>query len=407
MDKQSKIMQSTKKHATSLLLLFFTISTRCFAFDIESNGIYYNILNENEVEVTNKYSLHYSGVVSIPSFVEFNKKQYKVTGIGYYAFDECTNLTSITISKNVTYIGESAFRKCSGLSSINLPNGIDSIGKYAFYGCTGLTEITLPDKIKVIGESTFYRCKKLESIEIGNNVETIVRDAFGECESLSSLVIPNSVRTIGEGCFYGCKKLESISIGSGVTSIESTFRDCVNLKYVKIVGNKFVVSHYLFWNCNSPDLSVELGDGVVDIEDRAFAACKGLSSIIIGSSVSRIGSHVFDGCCALKKVEINSSIGSIGEYAFNGCSVLYSITIPSSVLTIGQYAFSCSGLSSFISKIENPFAIPDNVFYEISSDAVLLVPKGTKENYAVISGWSKNFKEIKEENKGAGGNTCV
>jgi hypothetical protein len=66
------------------------------------------------------------------------------------------------------------------------------------------------------------------------------------------------------------------------------------------------------------------------------------------------------------------------------------------VTSIGYDAFSeCSGLAKVISKIENPFAITSNVFYNIPSDAQLFVPHGAKSLYETTEGW-KNFKNIKE-----------
>ena len=49
--------------------------------------------------------------------------------------------------------------------------------------------------------------------------------------------------------------------------------------------------------------------------------------------------------------------------AFAECSVLTLVNIPNSVTSIGNYAFSdCSGLTSVISLIEEPFEINSNVF---------------------------------------------
>ena len=66
-----------------------------------------------------------------------------VTSIGYYAFQDCTNLTSVTIPDGVTSIGDGAFSGCSGLTSVTIGNGVTSIGEYAFSDCSGLTSVTI------------------------------------------------------------------------------------------------------------------------------------------------------------------------------------------------------------------------------------------------------------------------
>ena len=91
------------------------------------------------------------GALVIPAIMEGKP----VTSIGNNAFEDCTNLTSVTIPDSVTSIGESAFYGCTILISIKIPNGVVSIGEGAFYGCTSLTSITIPQSVTSIGNETF------------------------------------------------------------------------------------------------------------------------------------------------------------------------------------------------------------------------------------------------------------
>ena len=164
---------------TLLLLVALITATISFAYDVEIDGIYYNLDHDNKIaEVTYLYhsSDNYSGVttITIPSSVTYNSVTYSVTSIGEYAFYACDALTSITIPNSVTSIGEYAFRYCSSLTSITIPNSVTSIGRYAFSECKSLTSITIP-----------------------NSVTSIGGDAFNFCTSLTSITIPNSVTSIG------------------------------------------------------------------------------------------------------------------------------------------------------------------------------------------------------------------
>ena len=61
-----------------------------------------------------------SGAFAIPEAVTYNNKTYKVTEIGEGAFENNTNLTSVSIPSSITNIGDKAFKGCSNLKSITV-----------------------------------------------------------------------------------------------------------------------------------------------------------------------------------------------------------------------------------------------------------------------------------------------
>ena len=196
-----------------------------------------------------------------------------VTSIGSYAFEYCSDLTSISIPTSVTSIGNYAFSGCSGLTSITIPNSVTSIGEYAFWHCSGLTSVTIPNRVSSIGEGAFSGCSSLTSITIPNSVTTIGDYAFYDCSSLTSVTIPNSARRLGEGAFSGCSGLTSVTIGNSVSSI----------------GKK------AFSHCSSLT-SVVISSSVTIIEYLAFEYCSNLTSVICLAKDApeiRIGSDVF------------------------------------------------------------------------------------------------------------------
>ena len=128
-----------------------------------------------------------TGAITIPSTLGGNP----VTGIGNYAFQNCTNLTSVTIPDSVTSIGNFAFSGCKGLTSVTIPNGVKSIGGSAggavFENCVGLTAVTIPDSVTSISIYAFKNCIRLSSMTIGNGVTSIGGNAFNNCNSLMSV----------------------------------------------------------------------------------------------------------------------------------------------------------------------------------------------------------------------------
>ena len=185
-----------------LLTLIFLLSVLfpASAYDFEYNGLYYNILSQEEktVEVTyEKYdekSYRYipaeiNGALKIPEEVQCNNVKYKVTKIGEKAFIGSSGLTSVVIPNMVTEIGESAFQYCSGLTSVVIPNSVKSIGSGAFFNCSGLTSVVLPNSVKSIGSSAFSYCSGLTYITIPGGVTSVDSDVFGSCSNLRAISV--------------------------------------------------------------------------------------------------------------------------------------------------------------------------------------------------------------------------
>ena len=200
-----------------------------------------------------------SGNVTQPEMLEiksFDEFQYfvNVKEIKEYAFNDCSNLTSIVIPDSVTSIGESAFNGCSGLTSVHIGSGVASIRRQAFMSCSSLTSVVIPDSVTSIEQYAFAYCYNLTSINIPDSVTSIGDGAFNSCESLpvedniyyadtylvgavdkslSTYTIKEGTKWIGNEGFDGCSNLTSITIPDSVTTIgASAFSYCTSLKEI-------------------------------------------------------------------------------------------------------------------------------------------------------------------------------
>ena len=403
------------------------------------DGIYYKV-DENNTASVIKGNRTYSGDIVIPAYVNYDGKTYNVTSIDEYAFQSCSGLTSVTIPNSVTSIGYGAFLDCSGLTSVTIPNSVTSIGYLAFRNCSGLVSVKvedgniiydsrndcnaiiekssqtliagckntiIPNSVTSIGWSAFFGCVGLTSVTIPNSVTSIGESAFSGCSGLTSMVIPNSVTSIGLWAFSSCSGLTSITIPRSVTSIgKRIFENCNGLTSIKVEsGNQYydsrndcnaiieTSSNTLIAGCKSTIIPIS----VTSVGNHSFKSLSTLTSIAIPNSVISIGDYAFWDCSVLTSVTIPNSVTSIGRFAFWDCSGLTSITIPNSVTSIGDAAFRyCSSLTTIVSKIENPYKIDTNLFYEFYSTATLYVPVGKKSAYEATEGWNQfvNIKEI-------------
>ena len=332
--------------------------------------IYYNFINDkNELEVTSG-DISYEGEVIIPEEVTYNNNSFKVTSIGEKAFQDCSRLTSLTISKSVKSIGDMAFIRCRSLTSVIIPNSVTRIGEKAFMDCSSLPSVIIPNNLTKIEYGTFAHCKGLSSVTIPSSVTSIGGASFYNC-GLTSLTIPNSVTEIGGDSFYACD-ITSVTIPKSVKSIDgNTFSHCRKLTSITVENDNSVYDSRE--NCNAI-ISTEtnqlisgckntlIPSSVTSIGIDAFSGCTDLHSIIIPNSVTSIGSRAFDSCSSLTTIEIPNNVMRIEGSTFSNCSSLISVMIPNSVIYIGDYAFEdCISLSSII--IPNSVTSMGNVVF--------------------------------------------
>ena len=95
---------------TLILSVFFSISAS--AYDVEVDGIYYNLIPKAKIAEVTKGDNKYEGDITIPSSIKVNDTEYSVTSIRAFTFQECLGLKSITIPNSVTNIGDWAFSGC-------------------------------------------------------------------------------------------------------------------------------------------------------------------------------------------------------------------------------------------------------------------------------------------------------
>ena len=266
-----------------LSIIMLLLPMLASAYDVNIDGIYYNLDVENKTaEVTYgdwvssddaKPKDKYVGKINIPDEVKYEGEWYTVTSIGNNAFSNCSLLDEIIIPSYVTTIGKFAFAY-SGLQYINMPvYGPTSIGDYAFSGCNDFETVIIPKGVISIGDNAFSSCKGLKFLTIGDGVTSIGDHAFQFCFALYSVKFGNSVTSIGKEAFYSCTNLTSVTIPDCVTSIgESAFQWCSSMN------------------------TATIGNGVTTIGDNAFLECLYMKSVTLGESVKEIGNYAFKGC---------------------------------------------------------------------------------------------------------------
>ena len=170
-----------------------------------------------------------------------------VTSIGYMAFGDCRNLTSINLPNSIQSIGANAFESCISLGSITLPNSLTSIGNEAFVACNALSSVTIPSSVTNIGLNPFSYCTSLAhiNVESGNprydsrdNCDAIIETSTNQLIlGTPNTMIPNTVTSIAEKAFSGYNNLISITVPRNVTTIgDYAFSGNHNLRSISVLA---------------------------------------------------------------------------------------------------------------------------------------------------------------------------
>lgn len=395
-------------HTFTALLLLCCTAANAYNFDVD--GIYYNILSNDDksVEVTHgNLQEEYRGNITIPAEVTHAGVTYTVASIGEGAFWGCDSLASITLPGSIASINGHTFYGCEGLKTATIEEGTTHIGVAAFACCTALKSLTLPCSVKEIGSDAFSGCVALTSITLPDNITNIAPFTFKGCTGLENIALPCNIETISEAAFWGCTSLENIALPAGLARIEgSAFEGCTALASITIPASTTAIEKHAFNGCTAlTSIAVESGNDTYDsrqgcnaiIEtatDRLIQGCKKTS---IPQNITTIGEWAFYACTGLKKAEI--PIGEttiIEDWAYLNCDELSRVTIPKNITYIGEGAFyGCDKLTAISTRGRTPATAESYTFKELYHQATLYVPIDKKSLYQASPYWA-NFYNIEE-----------
>ena len=281
--------------------------------------------------------------LTIPSTVDINGVNYRVTDIGASAFEYEWYLRYVDTGDGVERIGGRAFYSASHLDSIAIGKSVTSIGWDAFWStplqkvfikdltawCNidianywanpiylknklilngeEITDLVIPEGITEIKNNAFAGAA-FTSVTIPEGVTRIGADAFYDCYSINTpLVLPNSLTTIGDRAFRDCYALPEVYFGDNIASVGDYAFDHCPLTKVHITnlegwcGVQFKyapplqTARHLFLG-EDEIIDLVIPDGIEGISSAAFNSCLSFKSITIPTSIKSLVSNAFDNC---------------------------------------------------------------------------------------------------------------
>ena len=374
------------------------------AADFMVDSICYNIIGDNEVEVTRR-DVKYSGEVIIPATVVNDGMTYQVTRIGNSAFSSCQELTMVDIPEGVTSINDYAFYFCTSLEVIELPNSLERLGIMSLHNCSSLTSLYIPRNLTEIGRNalggctnitnymcsgmnpyfktvggviftkdmtqivayppaatattydipstvttiwqrTFNYANNLTEINIPEGVTWVGPGAFMECDGLVSLDFPDGVQHIGASGFYGCDNLISVHLPASLDTITNSMAsELTALTELTIPRNvKFIDNFAFIESTGIVSITFEEGSCLQAIGDRVFDSCTSLEYFDMPKTVTSIGAQIFGYCSSLKHAHLSDNLTSMGNSTFWECTSLLEGEVPSGLTKIHNLFIRCTSL---------------------------------------------------------------
>jgi len=272
-----------------------------------------------------------SGDMVIPSHIRCRGVRYRVTDLDTCAFQNCVELTHLTLPEGLQRIGEGAFGGDNRIAdTLVIPRSLKVLENAPFSDCHSLTTLVWKaldcstGKQPHLDNQFFYRCSSLKKAIIDDSVCILPPRIFNDMSWLEVIVVPNHIREL------------PIEFASNTYNL----RDC------RLPDSLRKISHGAFYMSN-------------------------LERVVIPDKTALLGAYSYSYCRKLREVEIGSGMKRIESYAFN----------------------DNVALRTMIVHCEEPPAMLLNSLFNIPDSAVLYVPAKSVEKYRKHKVWS-TFKRI-------------
>ena len=347
------------------------------AYPVSGGNIYFNRLSK-KIERSDPNILR----ADIPAQIG----GVPVTGISDEAFRGCFELMSVTLPETVKTIGFSAFFACTKLKDFKFNEGLTTINSWAFRQA-GLQSAILPDSLISVGSEAFAFCEDMTAIRLGPNLTEYDMSVFRWSDSIAEVTVddrnpayaaadavlfnkdrteliyafgnragtyrvPDSVLKIDSWAFEGYNGMTEVILPEGLLRIEDdAFALSLDLKRMVIPASVTYIGARAIPPGVLEEFSVDPGntaycsvDGVLFDRAQTLLVCCALpiqGHYTIPDTVKEIGGYAFYDCEGLTGVTIPDGVKQIDYYAFYFCQNLKELTIPDSVEWIGMSAFDC------------------------------------------------------------------
>jgi len=350
-----------------------------------------------------------------------------------FVFSSCSSLTAIEVAEEneyytsvdgVLFTDDGTLLMCYPMgkpgAEYEIPAGVTTIGYEAFYNCGNLTSVVIPEGVTYIDQRAFTNCGNLDAVTFLGDAPEIHAEAFSWTRATMNYFCNNDTWTdevlqnyngtltwkmhhdlevIAEGVEPTCEP--GLTDKTRCTRCGTVFEQRVISAKHSFVGNNCEFCG-IFGGACGDNLSWTLSDGVLSVGGEGNMEIAksapwesyrdSITHVVIEPGVTSIASYAFNYCPNLTSVEIADTVISIEDYAFQSCNGLTSVTIPAGVTQIGTAPFhACLNLEAYkVDPANARFCAVDGVLFSADGARLISYPNGkVGSTYRVPAGVTK------------------
>jgi len=273
-------------------------------------------------------------------------------------FSNDTVITNLEIPSSVEIIITGSFQNCTNLSTVTLSEGLLDLGSLVFSGCTSLTSITFPDSLDPAvndysDDLPVANCTALTYLDTGNGYRGFVNATSAYHPLLETLIIGENVT----GFRCGGTPVTSVTINAPLTVLYTyTFDSCSNLTSFTIPETVTSIGAYAF-NATSGLTTIHIPASVSDMSGNGIFQYSGISSITFdpGVSFTALGVYAFLGT-NLTTITLPDSVTTYNSGLFLSCSLLETVYFGTGTSSIdgGSFFNGCTSLTDVYFPCSEP-----------------------------------------------------
>lgn len=350
-----------KKAIAALLSFVMVIGVLCstpmtvFAYEIDGPLYFMGMTGAEDYYMVGCDDKEYAGEIVIPS----TYNNLPVKELDYAGFENCPNITSITIPETVEIIW-TVFDGCYSLQEfiVHEDNPEYSSVEGALCDKSGTVILSipkgkegtyiLPEPITKISADALTGAK-ITGITLNSNYQELVESPFQDCSNLEAINVSpeNPVFSSEDGVLFNKDKTTLLlvpvakkgdyTVPSTVTTIDTGAFNYSTLTSVTVGGNVKLLSHGAFSSSGISGITLE--EGIEVIDSYCFANCYNLTSLKIPSGVKKVGGAFVEECDNIKEIEFGDNIGELESSVINKIESLEKLTFGSNIKNISPTAF--------------------------------------------------------------------